>query len=255
MKKVLNFFKQYWITICIFLGMFFLYKYISDNRLFGGYLFPSVEEIGESFVKYKGTLFMNMLYSFQLLLPSIFIAFAIAIILGTIMGTNRKVRRVLHPVIYSVSVIPAILMSPFALLMAPTFRAASMFMVVYNTIWATLFATINGIMTIDRVYLDKAKTLELKPAEKLFRVILPAAMPSIMSGIITSLRSSFLVLVYAEMYGAKYGMGFFVKKYAEYGLYSEVWSGFIFMVIILVIVMQIFERIKNRVLRWTLNSN
>lgn len=253
MRKAINFLKDYWITLCIFLSMFLVYKYISDNRLFGGYLFPYVSEIGASFVKYRGTLFKNMLHSFQLLLPSIFIAFAIAIILGTIMGMKKKVRKVLHPVIYSVSVIPSILMSPFALLMAPSFRAASMFMVVYNTIWATLFATINGIMTIDKVYLDKALTLELKPVEKMFKVIMPAAMPSIMSGIITSLRSSFLVLVYAEMYGAKYGMGFFVKKYAEYGLYSEVWSGFIFMVIVLVIVMQVFERIKNHVLRWTLN--
>lgn len=60
-------------------------------------------------------------------------------------------------------------------------------------------------------------------------------------------------LVYAEMYGAKFGMGFYVKKFAEYGLYSEAWSGFIFMVVVLVIVMQIFEKMKNRILRWTIN--
>lgn len=55
------------------------------------------------------------------------------------------------------------------------------------------------------------------------------------------------------MYGAKFGMGFYVKKFAEYGLYSEAWSGFIFMVVVLVIVMQIFEKMKNRILRWTIN--
>lgn len=60
-------------------------------------------------------------------------------------------------------------------------------------------------------------------------------------------------IVYAEMYGAKFGMGFYVKKFAEYGLYSEAWSGFIFMVVVLVIVMQIFEKMKNRILRWTIN--
>ena len=167
---------------------------------------------------------------------------------------NAKVRKVVYPVIYSISVIPSILMSPFALLIAPSFRSASLFLVIYNTIWATLFATINGIMTIDKVYLDKANTLELNPAESLFKVIMPAAMPSIMSGFITSLRGSFVVLVYAEMYGAKYGMGFYVKKYAEYGMYDRAWSGFIFMVVVLVIVMQIFERMKNHMLRWTLNN-
>ena len=194
-----------------------------------------------------------MFYSFQLMIPAIVIAAAIAIVGGTILGMHKKIRKVVYPVVYSISVIPSILMSPFALLMAPNFRTASLLLVVYNTIWATLFATINGIMTIDKVFLDKAKTLELNPVEKMFQVILPAAMPSIMSGFINSLRGSFVVLVYAEMYGAKYGMGYYVKKFAEYGLYSEAWSGFIFMVVVLVIVMQLFEKVKNRILRWTLN--
>lgn len=253
MQKVINFIKSYWITACIYLAMFFTYKYISDNQLFGGYLFPPVEKVVGSFTKNIGTMFLNMIYSFQLMIPSIVIAFAIAIIVGTILGMNKKIRKIVYPVIYSISVIPSILMAPFALLMAPNFRTASLFLVVYNTIWATLFATINGIMTIDKVYLDKAKTLELGPVEKMIKVILPAAMPSIMSGFITSLRGSFVVLVYAEMYGAKYGMGFYVKKYAEYGLYSEAWSGFVFMVVVLVIVMQLFEKMKNRILKWTLN--
>ncbi|MCI6091297.1 ABC transporter permease subunit [bacterium] len=253
MQKIIRFVKKYWITFCIYLAMVLAYKYIADNKLFGGYLFPPVKEVANSFVENRGTLFLNMIYSFQLLIPAIAIAFSVAILVGTILGMHKKIREVVYPVIYSISVIPSILMSPFALLIAPDFRSASLFLVVYNTIWATLFATINGIMTIDKVYLDKAKTLELNPIEKMFRVILPAAMPSIMSGFITSLRGSFVVLVYAEMYGAKYGMGFYVKKFAEYGLYSQAWSGFIFMVIVLVIVMQLFEKLKNRVLRWTLN--
>ena len=239
MRKVLKFIKDYWITGCIYLAMFLGYKYIADNQLFGGYLFPAVSKVANSFKENIGTLFMNMFYSFQLMIPAIIIAVVIAIVGGTILGMSKK--------------IPSILMSPFALLMAPSFRIASLFLVVYNTIWATFFATINGIMTIDKVYLDKAKTLELNPVEKMFQVILPAAMPSIMSGFITSLRGSFVVLVYAEMYGAKFGMGFYVKKFAEYGLYSEAWSGFIFMVVVLVIVMQIFEKMKNRILRWTIN--
>ena len=60
------------------------------------------------------------------------------------------------------------------------------------------------------------------------------------------------MLVYSEMYGAEYGMGFFVKKYSEFGLYDRTWTGFLFLVVVLVIVMQIFEKIKKRILRWTM---
>ena len=252
MNKIIGFVKKYWITVCIYLAMILIYKVIADYELFNAFLFPPLSSIGKSLVEDKNVMFLNLLYTFQLLIPSVIIAAAIALILGTILGMNKKVREVLHPVIYSISVVPSILMSPFALLLAPSFRTASMFLVVYNTIWATLFATINGIMTIDKRYLDNAATLELHGLKKMTKVIMPAAMPSIMSGFVTSLRGSFVVLVYAEMYGAKYGMGYYVKKYAEYGLYDRAWCGFIFMVVVLVIVMQLFEKFKNHVLKWTI---
>ncbi|MCI9668481.1 ABC transporter permease subunit [bacterium 1XD42-1] len=253
MDKVISFFKKYWITIFIYIGLVVLYKIIADNKLVDAFLFPPVDSIIEAFQENKGLMLTNMLYSFQLMIPSIIIAVAIALTVGTVLGMNQRIREVLHPVIYTISVVPSILLSPFALLLAPNFRSASLFLVVYGTIWSTLFATITGIQTIDKRYLDNAATLELRGLQKFFRVILPAASPSILGGFVNSLRGSFVILVYAEMYGAKYGMGFFVKKYSEYGLYSETWCGFIFMVAVLVIVMQIFERVKSHLLKWTIN--
>ena len=253
MDKVISFFKKYWITIFIYIGLVVLYKIIADNKLVDAFLFPPVDSIIEAFQENKGLMLTNMLYSFQLMIPSIIIAGAIALSVGTVLGVNQRIREVLHPVIYTISVVPSILLSPFALLLAPNFRSASLFLVVYGTIWSTLFATITGIQTIDKRYLDNAATLELRGLQKFFRVILPAASPSILGGFVNSLRGSFVILVYAEMYGAKYGMGFFVKKYSEYGLYSETWCGSIFMVAVLVIVMQIFERVKSHLLKWTIN--
>ncbi len=253
MDKVISFFMKYWITIFIYIGLVVLYKIIADNKLVDAFLFPPVDSIIEAFQENKGLMLTNMLYSFQLMIPSIIIAVAIALTVGTVLGMNQRIREVLHPVIYTISVVPSILLSPFALLLAPNFRSASLFLVVYGTIWSTLFATITGIQTIDKRYLDNAATLELRGLQKFFRVILPAASPSILGGFVNSLRGSFVILVYAEMYGAKYGMGFFVKKYSEYGLYSETWCGFIFMVAVLVIVMQIFERVKSHLLKWTIN--
>lgn len=130
---------------------------------------------------------------------------------------NKKIREVLHPVIYAFSVIPSILLSPFVLLLSPSLFSASVFLVVYNIVWATLFATITGIMTIDKRYLDKAATLELTGVKRFVKVILPAASPSILAG------------------------------------FANTWVGFVFMVIVLVVVMQIFEKIKERLLKWTID--
>lgn len=55
------------------------------------------------------------------------------------------------------------------------------------------------------------------------------------------------------MDGAQYGMGYYVKKFADFGMYNKVWLGFVFMVIVMVIVMQLFEKLKDRLLKWTIS--
>ena len=252
MNKARAFIKKYWITFCIFSGLVLLYVYVTENKLVNPYLFPSADAIKQAFISSRGMMAGNMLASFKLLIPSVTISLLIALFLGTIMGMNTRVREVLYPVIYAFSVIPSILLSPFVLLMAPSLFSASVFLIVYNIMWATLFATITGIMTIDKRYLDKAATLELRGFKRLIKVILPAARPSILAGFVNSLRSSFVMLVFAEMYGAGQGMGYFVKKYAELGIFANTWVGFVFMVIVLVIVMQIFELLKKHLLKWTI---
>lgn len=253
MKKIFEFLKKYWITMLIVIICGLFYAHATNNKMIDTFVFSTPEAIGKSFVKFRGTMIRNMFSSFGLLFPSLLIGVVLALVLGILMGLNKKLRTILQPIVYAVSVIPAILLSPIALHVAPDFRSASVFLIVYNTVWPTLFATITGIMTVDKRYLDNAATLELTGVKKMTKVVLPAAMPSIISGFITSLRSSFTVLVFAEMYGTEYGMGYFIKKYSVFGLYPNVWSGFIFMVVILVVIVQIFERIQNRLLKWTIN--
>lgn len=241
-------------TILIVFLLFVLYKYMTDNEIVNPFLFPTVDQIAKTFSENKSVLFLNLLSSLKLMIPAITLSLVIALSVGTILGLNKNLREGLYPIIYIFSVIPSILLSPFALLLSPNFWVASLFLIVYGTVWSTLFATITGIMTIDKRYLEKADTLEIYGLKRFFKVILPAASPSIISGFVNSLRSTFIMLVYAEMYGSKYGMGFFVKKYSEFGLYDRTWTGFLFLVVVLVIVMQIFEKLKKRMLRWTIDN-
>jgi NitT/TauT family transport system permease protein len=230
-----------------------LYYCATENGWANPFLFPRVSAIAKAFSKNEDVLLLNLMSSLNMMIPSILISLGIALVVGTLLGRNALLRDALHPILYTFSVVPAILLSPFVLLLAPNFWIASVFLIVYSTVWSTLFATITGIMTIDKRYLDKAATLELSGIKKMTKVILPAASPSILSGFINSLRNTFVMLVYAEMYGSKYGMGFFVKKYSEFGLYDYTWTGFIFMVVVLVVVMQIFEQLKKYMLKWTMN--
>lgn len=253
MSKVINLIKKYWITVFIIVLLVIGYAIMANKRLLDPFLFPSTSEINKSFSDNGKTMFINMISSFKLLFPALFVAVLIALLIGVPLGLNRKAREVMMPIVYSFSVIPALLLSPFLLLLAPSLAAASRIMIIYNVIWPTCFGVIFGIASIDKAYLDTADTLEIHGLKRLLRVILPAASPTILSGFVSSLRGSFTILVFAEMYGAKYGMGYFVRKNADFGLFSNVWSGFIFLVVVLVIVLRIFEGLKDKALYWTMD--
>ena len=211
MGRLRYFFGKYWLTFCICASLIALYVYMTETGRANPYLFPRVEAIRKVFAGEGRTMFVNLLASMKLMGPSIAVSLGVALFVGTVLGMNERLRDALYPVIYMFSVVPSILLSPFALLLAPDLWSASVFLIVYGTIWSTLFAAVTGIMTIDKRYLDKAATLELKGFKRLVKVILPAASPSILAGFVNSLRSTFVMLVYSEMYGAQYGMGFFVK--------------------------------------------
>ena len=97
---------------------------------------------------------------------------------------------------------------------------------------------------------DKAATLELKDIKLLTKVILPAASPTILAGFVNSLRTALVMLVFAKMFGAQHGMGFFVRLNAEFGMYNRTWAGFLFLVFVLFIVMQFFEKLHKYLLKW-----
>ena len=79
MQKLRLFFKKYWITILIYVGLFALYAYLTASGRADPYLFPKVKAIGRAFWKNRSMMLLNMVSSFRLVIPSIVISVAISL--------------------------------------------------------------------------------------------------------------------------------------------------------------------------------
>ena len=123
-----------------------------------------------------------------------------------------------------------------------------------GSFWIILGTTITAVMTIDKRYLENAATLEFKGMERLFTIVLPAASPGILAGCTIALKLAFMLLAVAEMFGATSGMGYFIQYYSDFGRFDVVGVGFIFLAIVLVIIMYLFDRLKAGILHWTINN-
>ncbi|AOY78439.1 nitrate ABC transporter permease [Clostridium formicaceticum] len=241
--------------VLIFIGIIVSYYLATD--IFGildSFLFPGLSKILPGFISYFRQLMEGLKSSLKLLIPAYSMALILGIVLGVVIGLKNLLRKNITPYINAFSAVPATLLTPFAIYIFPSFRSASIFIIFLGAFWPILGTTVNGVMTIDKRYLENAATLEITGVEKLFKVILPAASPTILSGCAVALKFSFVLLTVAEMFGATSGMGYFVQYYADFARFDLVIVGFIFMGLVLVGIMYLFDKIKSRILRWTINN-
>lgn len=244
------------ITIAIIAVFVLLYMFFTQVVvLLDPVLFPNIALIGKAFVASIPKLFESLWSSCKLLIPGFGIALLLGVSLGVILGVNPTINRVLKPIIFALNPIPPSMLTPYLLAIMPTFYLSSVSVIFIGCFWPILGATISGVIMIDQKYLDYGKMIELKGSKKLFKVLLPASAPSILAGIKTALNFAFILLAVAEMFATNSGLGYFIQYYADFSDYARVISGIIFMGLFIIVIMIIFEKIRNKILFWSLNEN
>lgn len=252
---MIKFAKDYFGVMAI--GMCLLVGYVLLTDVFGvlsAFLFPSIFKVLRLFPQYIDQLMTGLLSSLILLITAYLLAVITAITLGTIVGLKSGLRKNVTPYIYAFSAIPVPLLTPYAINLLPTFQAASIFLIWLAAFWVIFGTTIGAVMSIDKRYLETAAILEMSKAEKLFKIILPAASPSILVGCSIALTLSFMMLSVAEMFGARSGMAYFVQYYSDFAKFDVVMLGFFFTSAVLVLILYVFDTIKHRILHWTINN-
>jgi NitT/TauT family transport system permease protein len=132
----------------------------------------------------------------------------------------------------------------------PSFRAASVFVIVLSSFWPTLAGTMSGVLNVEKRVIDSAKTLCVNKFTMLFQIILPAALPQVFIGCNQGLSVSFILLTSAEMIGAHGGMGYYVNNYANFGNFTSALSGVFTIGIVVSVITFFFNLLQRFLLKW-----
>ena len=138
------------------------------------------------------------------------LACIVAIPLGFVIGMSPLLRRALDPFIQVLKPISPLAWMPLALYTIKDSSTSGIFVIFICSVWPMLINTAFGVSAVKREWLNVAKTLEVKPLRKAFQVILPAAAPTILTGMRISMGIAWLVIVAAEMLVGGTGIGYFV---------------------------------------------
>ena len=138
------------------------------------------------------------------------LAMAVAIPLGFLIGMSPLAYKALDPFIQVLKPISPLAWMPLALYTIKDSAISGIFVIFICSVWPMLINTAFGVAGVRKEWLNVARTLEVKPIRRAFEVILPAAAPTILTGMRISMGIAWLVIVAAEMLVGGAGIGYFV---------------------------------------------
>lgn len=149
-------------------------------------------------------------YSIYRVLAGYLLAALIAIPLGFVVGMSPLMYKALNPYIQVLRPISPLAWMPLALFIIKDSEASAIFVIFICSIWPMLINTAFGVASVRKDWINVARTHELSPLRTAVMVILPAAAPTILTGMRISIGIAWLVIVAAEMLVGGTGIGYYV---------------------------------------------
>ena len=153
---------------------------------------------------------IQLTYSLSRVLAGFLLAVIVAVPLGFVIGMSPLMFKALNPYIQIMKPISPLAWMPLALYTIKDASLSSIFVIFICSIWPMMINTAHGVASVKKDWLNVARTLEVNPFRTAISVILPAAAPTILTGMRISMGIAWLVIVAAEMLVGGTGIGYFV---------------------------------------------
>jgi nitrate/nitrite transport system permease protein len=151
-----------------------------------------------------------LLASLRRVLIGFLLGVLVAIPVGFLIGMSPRAFRMLNPIIQIFKPVSPLAWLPISLAIFNLADPSAIFVIFITSLWATILNTAQGVANVPKDYLDVARVLEMPSWRRITKIIWPASLPYIFTGMRISLGVAWLVIVAVEMLTGGIGIGFFV---------------------------------------------
>ena len=194
------------------------------------------------------------LHTLRLMFLGYFIGVALGLVTGICCGYFERVRYWVTPIIKFLGPIPTSTWIPIIMVVASSLFGGAVFIIALGSWFAVTVASMNGIQNVDKDYFEAAKTLGATERQLVFKVAIPHAMPSILSGCTQAMSSACTAIMIAEMMGVKAGLGWYMTWAKSWASYDKMFAALFVICFIFTAVTKALDLIKRRVLRWQIGA-
>jgi len=178
------------------------------------------------------------------------LATAVAIPLGAAIAWYRPVREFFQPALEIFRNTAALAILPVFTLILGIGETSKIAIVTYACFFPILLSTITGVATVDTQLLRSARVLGLSPVATFRKVVFPAAIPTIFTGIRISGAAAILVLIAAEMIGANQGLGFLINYASMNFLIPKMYAAILTTSVLGLVINYSLVALERRFSRW-----
>jgi sulfonate transport system permease protein len=220
--------------------------------IFAAYQLPPPPVVIEAAVNLwgRGLLQRDLLSTIGRVALGFAIGSSVALVLGTLTGLSRRVTDAVEPTLQALRTVPTLAWAPLLLLWLGIDEAPKVTLVAIGAFFPVYVNLVAGIHNVDRKLIEVARAYDLSSRAIARRVVIPASLPNLMTGLRLGLSQSWLFVVVAEFFGASAGLGFRLTDSQQSSRVDLMFVGLLCLAILGKVTDMVLHAVEDRTLRW-----
>ncbi|MDH6169917.1 NitT/TauT family transport system permease protein [Variovorax boronicumulans] len=197
-----------------------------------------------------GQLWKHLAASLQRSLWGLLLASFFGVVLGLLIGSSKRLAAIVDPVLQLFRQTSAFALFPVFILFLGIGELSKVAIIFWASFWPVLLSTVSGVKQVDRLLVNSALSMGASQRFIFFKVVLPASLPSIFTGVRLAGAYSITALVAAEMIGAHSGLGFLTLNSQETFQIPTMYAGILLLAVLGLLLNYLLALLERRLLRW-----
>jgi len=241
-----------WVGVVVFAVLIALAEWGTRSGWISALTLPKPSDVLQTFreLHASGQLYKHLLPSLMRLVVGAFIGVSVGVIVGVLIGLFSYIRSGLVPLVAAIFPIPKIALLPLFVIWFGIGEGSKYALIAFGTFTPTVVATYGAVDNVDRTLIRMGQSFGLSWFSIVRKIVLPGAMPGILSGLRISLAIAIILLVAAEMLGAEHGIGAYILEAGSLYDLERLFAGVIILSLLGVIVSALIGLVERRVLDW-----
>jgi NitT/TauT family transport system permease protein len=214
-------------------------------------IIPSPHKTIINFIRiFPRTLFLHLLASLGRIAAAVVFSIVAGVTAGLLIGMNKRIDRLVSPVIYILYPIPKVAFVPLFMILFGLGNLSKVIMIMSIILFQIIVTSRDAVKELTKEMFYSARSLGMNRLQLYRHLVIPAVLPKIITAVRISVGTSIAVLFYGENFATTYGIGYFIMNSWSMVNYTEMFSGILGLSLLGYILFKVIDLMESRFCGW-----